>query len=1147
MFKILKISIFIIFLNINLFANIPEIDAIIYGKVEGKIGSLILPLNEGTLDWEIKDFENPEISYKFSTELTTFNSNNYSYYLKIPQQIFTSMSTLLDITDNTVILDKSVSEEVFLKHNLITVNGIQAQISYADIYFLLSEENRGLFKEVNLTIDLPFIDSDEDGLPDTWEEEFGFSDSNASDALIDSDFDGILNIDEYKYGSNPNVSNGTVLVLSENSDPNEQGAITIFEDGQTEIKNLKVFGLTKSIYPMEIKYIPSELNISLPNQRRNLNVGDLVYTDDVFIFSHNAILSKAINNKNYISVAIKDTDNNKNIDLNITYKIKNIKDIAEPHRWIDAKFSNNIKTDELVGRSGNEFDKLLLFKNNYGWSSVKSTEPKFNINSQNKMLDLNLKDENSKDSLEIIGLKQNLQPTKEPQLSTFGSLFVVFATNDPNQILFHDNSIEISLKDSFLNFAKTNQKGLNKTTEEVSLNETHIFSLENRDQYFEVFLDSLFVGGSKTFNSEYSTFKNSITSFGKINTYTAVPFDGELGEFIIFNDTLTYREKWLINSYLLSKWKNYTIIDYDQSNISNRLFAIEDYGNYTIIGGNSDDIIVGSKFDDILIGGSGNDTLTGKDGSDIFVVDNGDYVTDLTFEDSSLNKDILDISHLLTNTNENLYNCLFIEPVENKKALAKFKINKNCSATDTINGTDYNDYMFYVTTQNESISLNNSYISILWKNGVLQTGNHKPIETRASIQINKLQNLILSETNDEHYTVIIDFQTSEYFQQNGTKIFKIPLKINGTAIYNQDYQIFYNDINLSISPETGILYLPLNYEINQSQTVNFKLWIKEDDSKEEIESINIELMPVAEYYDIDLTKNKIEIDISNGLDRVSIERYGEQNITEGTQSYFIIKRIGSIDSELTVTIEFQGTSRNGLDFEFIEQKITFAIGETEKIIPLKIIQDSLSEIQEIVEINLVSGDNYQIDDENYGTFFYVEELLEDNLNSEDRNISNLEIFRGWNLISIDTNLSEIPDEVALVWQFENNSWHGYSSDSKLSDKLIAQNSNLIKNSISHELGTWFLSTKDINITVEPLDVTEQTLQIESPDYGWILLGTKTTIPTSSVTCKYGTVNSIWKYNTKKGWFVYDPLVAVGVIENSFNTLFANEGFWLNCQ
>lgn len=51
------------------------------------------------------------------------------------------------------------------------------------------------------------VDDDNDGMPDTWESQYGLDPYLASDASLDNDNDGISNLDEYNQGTNPLIQN----------------------------------------------------------------------------------------------------------------------------------------------------------------------------------------------------------------------------------------------------------------------------------------------------------------------------------------------------------------------------------------------------------------------------------------------------------------------------------------------------------------------------------------------------------------------------------------------------------------------------------------------------------------------------------------------------------------------------------------------------------------------------------------------------------------------------------------------------------------------------------------------------------------------------------------------------------------------------
>ena len=58
------------------------------------------------------------------------------------------------------------------------------------------------------------LDDDNDGMPDTWELQFGLNPLDANDALLDADGDGNNNLTEYQQGTNPIANNFSIQVMT---------------------------------------------------------------------------------------------------------------------------------------------------------------------------------------------------------------------------------------------------------------------------------------------------------------------------------------------------------------------------------------------------------------------------------------------------------------------------------------------------------------------------------------------------------------------------------------------------------------------------------------------------------------------------------------------------------------------------------------------------------------------------------------------------------------------------------------------------------------------------------------------------------------------------------------------------------------------
>ncbi|MGI9243091.1 MAG: cadherin-like domain-containing protein, partial [Verrucomicrobiales bacterium] len=91
----------------------------------------------------------------------------------------------------------------------IMVDGEPAHLaSVTDALLSFTQTDRADERRVDIVVDTPATDSDGDGVPDWWEEENGFNPLFAGDADLDADGDGLSNGEEFRFGTNPNDTDG---------------------------------------------------------------------------------------------------------------------------------------------------------------------------------------------------------------------------------------------------------------------------------------------------------------------------------------------------------------------------------------------------------------------------------------------------------------------------------------------------------------------------------------------------------------------------------------------------------------------------------------------------------------------------------------------------------------------------------------------------------------------------------------------------------------------------------------------------------------------------------------------------------------------------------------------------------------------------
>jgi hypothetical protein len=135
-------------------------------------------------------------------------------------------------TTGNVVLDGKLSASLVLNYQSVMTNGASFTVmtnntpftgSFANVAsggVLTTTDGYARFtvlyagaNSVRLT-NLEIVDSDGDGLPDWWEDQYGLDKANALDAVLDLDNDGASNLAEFLAGTDPDSSNSVFRILA---------------------------------------------------------------------------------------------------------------------------------------------------------------------------------------------------------------------------------------------------------------------------------------------------------------------------------------------------------------------------------------------------------------------------------------------------------------------------------------------------------------------------------------------------------------------------------------------------------------------------------------------------------------------------------------------------------------------------------------------------------------------------------------------------------------------------------------------------------------------------------------------------------------------------------------------------------------------
>jgi hypothetical protein len=153
-------------------------------------------LTNGQLAWTIQP--NGGQPFTITTQLQAVGTS-YSYRLEIPVEKIAGGFTLSPGT-----IAATLSSTTYTR-GAVTLDGMAVPITFpagaAAGAFSFAESQRGKMERVDLAFSVSVLDTDGDGIPDWWENQYGLNPFDPSD--IDSDGDGETNLAEYRSHTNP--------------------------------------------------------------------------------------------------------------------------------------------------------------------------------------------------------------------------------------------------------------------------------------------------------------------------------------------------------------------------------------------------------------------------------------------------------------------------------------------------------------------------------------------------------------------------------------------------------------------------------------------------------------------------------------------------------------------------------------------------------------------------------------------------------------------------------------------------------------------------------------------------------------------------------------------------------------------------------
>jgi hypothetical protein len=437
------------------------------------------------------------------------------------------------------------------------------------------------------------------------------------------------------------------------------------------------------------------------------------------------------------------------------------------------------------------------------------------------------------------------------------------------------------------------------------------------------------------------------------------PFQGFLGEVLVFNRNLEDSERHRITFSLMSKWFGWVMLDGSDEprdldwHVASSGLTPKEYRtqfvprfgpdrNYVILGGAGHDILRGGHNDDILVGGRQSDTMTGGGGRDTFVFNHAhihvgtDIITDFN---PATDGDVLNIADLLRGDSRDLRDYLRLRT----------------DGHDSYLDFDFAGLGAYTnhTLRLQSIVLRNEDLPDLWAQGNLITGDKRMPLTLSIAATTPLATEI---------TATPAVFTIHFAGATVPADLEIPCELSGTAVRGVDYTLSVQRYN----PATQLYdWEPIDeHEIfvhikPGESDLGVRIDPIQNGRSQAARTVHLRLTAVPEWFDVSTATATAEI--VDGPQRVAVVATDADASEAGKTGSFTLSRAGSLDVPLDASVTMTGPAVNGVDYDYIPSVVHFNAGQSAVVIPVAPYPDDSRELPEAVEMVLQPGAGYLVD------------------------------------------------------------------------------------------------------------------------------------------------------------------------------------------